>query len=367
MRSGWVKQGLLLMSCAALTACSAGDAAGNLVGGSVGGRWGEAARAAVGGSLDSWQQQNTKFSPEQEYFLGRAVAAEAVAKYGLDQDETRQQYVREIGASIVRLSSRLKDTYGGYHFAVLDSDEQNGLSGPGGYVFITRGALLRCNDEDEVAAILCHELGHVSLMHGERIIRAGRSWQAGAQVIGRIVGAAADADNGALSGSITKMLGDVSGELVRTLTETGYGREFELEADREGTFLLYDVGYDAASIRDYLQAAPGRPQGTWASHPPAAMRIAALEDVAQRYGGDFDGGAGRAARAARYQRTLGAGGATAAMPAMPMSPPGGSASVSDPVLGEVVETRVIHTPADPLLPPGAPHGLPPVPGGGAAR
>ena len=344
MGSGRVSRGLLGLTCLALAACSAGDVAGNLVGGSVGGRWGEAARAAVGGSLDSWQQQNTKFSPEQEYYLGRAVAAEAVAKYGLDPHEPHQQYVREIGAAIVRLSSRLRDTYGGYHFAVLDTDEQNGLSGPGGYVFITRGALMRCQNEDEVAAILCHELAHVSLLHGERVIRTGRAWQAGAQVVGRIVGAAADADGGALSGNISRMLGDVSGELVRTLSETGYGREFEFEADREGTFLLYDVGYDAASISDYLKAAPGRQQGTWSTHPPAAQRISALADVVQEYGGAFDGGAGKAARTARYQRTLGLAGSEDVMPSVPMSLPGSAMPATDPVLGEVVETRVIEAP-----------------------
>jgi hypothetical protein len=94
------------------------------------------------------------------------------------------------------------------------------------------------------------------------------------------------------------------------------------------------------------------------------MRIAALEDVVQRYGGDFDGGVGKAARTARFQRTLGVGGGATAVPPSGALP-AASAAANDPVLGEVVETRVIHNPSDPLLPPAAPHGLPPLPDGRA--
>ena len=77
--------GLLLLVA---TGCRAGDVAGNLVGGLFGGgRVSDVTRAAVGGAVDSAQQQWTKFSPEQEYYLGRAVAAEAIATYGLDPQD----------------------------------------------------------------------------------------------------------------------------------------------------------------------------------------------------------------------------------------------------------------------------------------
>lgn len=342
---------MLAAVCAAvaLAGCSAGDVAGNIVGNSIGaGNLREMARAGVGGALDSIQQQRTKFSPEQEYFLGRAVAAEAIAKYGLDPDPARQAYVRKIGASIVRLSSRLKGTYGGYHFAVLDSDEANGLSGPGGYVFITRGALLRCQNEDEVAGILCHELAHVSLQHGESVIRAGSRWQAGAQVLGRLVGAAAGADDNALSSNVSQLLGDVAGDFVRDLSQTGYGQRFEYEADREGSFLLYDVGYDAASIRDYLEASPGRSRQTWSTHPPADERIAALEPVVATWGGVFDDGSAKASRTARFQQLMGG---APAMPTAAIDPLLGEGMPAGPQVGEVVETRDLPPVATPATPP----------------
>ncbi len=287
-----------------LSACSAGDVAGNIVGGGVGGRWGDVARAAVGGAVDSVQQLNTKYSPEQEYYLGRAVAAAAVARYGLDPNELYQQYVRNVGATLVATSERLKGTYGGYHFAVLDTDEANGISGPGGYVFVTRGAFERCQSEDELAGILAHELAHVSLQHGEAVIRSGRTHQAAMATLFRVASAAGGADQSALTGGMAKYMGEVAGDLVRTLAEDGYGHDLEYEADYEGTLILYDVGYDASSVQDYLKATPKRKQGTWSTHPPAAARIARLQETVDTYGGPFDGGVGKAARTARFRNIL---------------------------------------------------------------
>ena len=122
-------------------ACRPGDIAGNATGGLLGGKGGDVVRAVVATAADSYEQMATHFSPEQEYYLGRSVAANLIAKNGLDPDESRQQYVRRIGASIVALSARVNMTYGGYHFAVLNGAQPNGMSGPGGFVFITRGAL----------------------------------------------------------------------------------------------------------------------------------------------------------------------------------------------------------------------------------
>ncbi len=93
--------------------------------------------------------------------------------YGLDPDEGMQQYVRAVGAALVELSDRVPATYGGWHFAVLDTDIANGICGPGGFVLVTRGAVKRCRDEEELAGILAHEIAHVSLRHGEAILRSG--------------------------------------------------------------------------------------------------------------------------------------------------------------------------------------------------
>src|SRR5262245_17829048 len=101
---------------AALCACRVGDVGGNVVRNAFGhsGRAGDVAAATFQSASDIVQQVNTRFSPEQEYYLGRAVAANFVARYGLDPDEARQETVRRIGAALVSLSSRIRTTYGGY-------------------------------------------------------------------------------------------------------------------------------------------------------------------------------------------------------------------------------------------------------------
>ena len=85
--------------------------------------------------------------------------------------------VKRIGAAIVTLSDRLRQTHGGWHFAVLNSDVPNGISGPGGFVLVTKGALSLARNEDEVAGILAHEMAHVAYKHGEQMIRKSREFQ----------------------------------------------------------------------------------------------------------------------------------------------------------------------------------------------
>jgi predicted Zn-dependent protease len=310
----------------ACVGCSAADIAGNAAGGLVGGgRAGEIARAAVSGAADTVQQLNVAFSPEQEYYLGRSVAATAIARYGLDPDERRQDYVRKVGAAIVALSDRLPATYGGYHFAVLDTDLENGLSGPGGFVMVTRGALLRCRSEDELAGILAHELAHVSFKHGEGVIRASPGWQSNIGTLFKVVGAAANANDQSVAPNMTQLLSDTARDLVKSLAEQGYGKEAEFQADHEGSLILYSVGYDGAAVREYLSASEGRMAKSWESHPEAAERIASLDKLAAEYGGGFDGGVGREARAKRWAAFL------AGQPVGTVIAPAGEAPPAGPV------------------------------------
>jgi predicted Zn-dependent protease len=296
---------LLALAALPLAGCSAGDIFGNAAGAVAGGgRAGEIARAAVSGAADTHQQMSHALSPEQEYYLGRAVAASAVAEYGLDPDERRQDYVRKVGAAIVAISERLNATYGGYHFGVLNADVENGLSGPGGFVLVTRGAMLRCRSEDELAGILCHELAHVRLKHGEAMIRRTPGWERNMGTIFKVIGAAANADDHSIQPNMTQLLGDSVADFMKAMKDQGYSKEFEFQADREGTLLLYDVGYDAGAIRSYLTASDGREAKTWENHPPPGERVAALDEAAKEFGGGFDGGVGKAARDARWKAFL---------------------------------------------------------------
>ena len=110
---------------------------------------------------------------EEEYYIGRSVAALILSKYPVYQNEPLTRYINLIGTAVAAYSSR-PETYAGYHFLILDSAEINALAAPGGFVFITKGLLAVCRDEEMLAAVLAHEVGHVAGKHGLQAIKQSR-------------------------------------------------------------------------------------------------------------------------------------------------------------------------------------------------
>ena len=102
--------------------------------------------------------------PEIEPALGQAVAVQATSRTPLYRDEKLTRYVTLVGRTVAASS---KEPGYKYYFAILDTDTVNAASGPHGYIMITRGALTRMHDESELAGVLGHEIGHVSLHHGQ--------------------------------------------------------------------------------------------------------------------------------------------------------------------------------------------------------
>ena len=304
-----MKRAVLALSLAALAlgACRTGDVAGNLARAGLGSAGAGAASdviaAGVTGFVDTAEQINTQFSPEQEYYLGRAVAANVIAQYGLDPDEGRQAYVRRVGATLVTLAPRIAATHGGYHFAVLASPSVNGLSGPGGFVFVTRGALDACRSEDQVAGLLAHEIAHVSLRHGESVIRTTENFRAGAGALGRVVGAAAG--SGQFESKMYDLFSSTAAGFARDLADRGYGPELEYKADTEATYILYFAGYDAGGLAAFLRGLPSKEVPAWTAHPGNADRAERLAAQVSTYGGRSDA-AGADARHARFAAATGA-------------------------------------------------------------
>ncbi|RPJ39713.1 MAG: peptidase M48, partial [Planctomycetaceae bacterium] len=117
----------------------------------------------------SWQD----LTPEQEYYVGRAVAAQVLQSYPpLDRPQANE-YLNLLGQSLAIFSER-PETFGGYHFLLLDSDEINAFAAPGGLILVSRGMLRCCQSEDELAAVLAHEICHVEQKHGLSAIKQSR-------------------------------------------------------------------------------------------------------------------------------------------------------------------------------------------------
>lgn len=270
---------------------SAGDAAGKIggellrrFGGKDGRKVADVAETAIASVTDYMTQLNKKFTPAQEYYLGRAVAANALARYGVDPDSARRKYVRLIGEALIRTSSRVPENYGGYHFEVLNSDEVNGVSGPGGFVLLTRGAVLSCRSEDQLAALIAHELAHATLKHGEQVVRQGEKFQGFVGGLARIGASAAGVNDASFAQGLVNFFGQVVGEMSTTAVDHGYGRQLEFVADAESTNILYDVFYDHAAMAAWLTGHAEGHAHHGATHAPPQVRAQALAPLLQQLG-----------------------------------------------------------------------------------
>ena len=115
------------------------------------------------------------FTVEEEVALGRVVAARVLATYPLADDDKLQKYVTLVGKTVALQSSRPDLDW---HFAVIETDMVNAFSCPGGYVFITTGAMAQIGSEAELAVVLGHEIAHATEKHIlKEIKRAIKVWR----------------------------------------------------------------------------------------------------------------------------------------------------------------------------------------------
>jgi predicted Zn-dependent protease len=215
-------------------------------------------------------------TPEQEYYIGRAVVAQVLQTYPpLDQPEANT-YLNLLGQSLAIFSDR-PETFGGYHFLLLDSDEINAFAGPGGLILVTRGMLRCCETEDELAAVLAHEICHVEKKHGLSAIKQGRLTEAFTIIAAESAKQLGSEELASLTREFEASVGDV----VMTLTTSGYSRTQEREADAAAVQLLRRAGYPEASIITMLtrmdeRLADAGGLGFAKTHPSAQDRADAL-------------------------------------------------------------------------------------------
>ena len=162
---------------------------------------------------------------------GEKMYREFVAGNQLYADERWQQYVRDIGE---RLLEHTPDAGEEYHFSILDNDQVNAFATGDGYIFVSRGLLAFLQSEDELAAVVGHEIGHVVGRH----MRKRKVTDIAGKSLGMIA---------AIATGRGELMRDVANPLT-TLLVSGYGREMELEADRLGGEFMARAGYDPEAI-----------------------------------------------------------------------------------------------------------------------
>ena len=201
----------------------------------------------------------------QEIEMGREADKEAVASFGLYQDDALQQYVHALGTRIAATTERPNLPW---TFRVVDDAAVNAFAIPGGFIYVTRGIMTHLNSEAELAAILGHEIGHVTARHSVSQL----SKQALAQV-------------GLAAGMILSPKFAQFGDLAQTamgLLFMKFSRSDESQADALSVRYMMAGGYDPRRLVDVFtmlqnlsqQEGAGRLPQWMSTHPDPENRQA---------------------------------------------------------------------------------------------
>lgn len=198
-------------------------------------------------TLEATSKAARPISDEEEYYVGRAVAARILSPYILLEDRSLTEYVNLIGQTIAMHSDR-PFTHGGYHFAILDTDEVNAFACPGGMIFITKGMINLTGNEDELASVIAHEIAHVNHRDGISSIKSAR-WTEALTIIG--TEAAKQYGSAELSRLVSIFEGSID-DVFKTLVVSGYSQSQEYMADETAVVYLTKTGYNPSALKDFL-------------------------------------------------------------------------------------------------------------------
>ena len=207
-------------------------------------------------------------SERRELEVGKEEHEKLMTSAQVYQDEALGAYVNQVGQKLAAASDRPELEY---HFTIIDSPDINAFALPGGYVYINRGLMTFLTTEAQLAAVLGHEIGHITARHAVRQQTASRS--------SKILSTAVVIATGVSS------LGEVA-DLYGGALISGYGREMELEADGLGAEYLMRAGYDSNAMvevisvlknhEDFMKKTSNRGpayHGLFASHPRNDTRL----------------------------------------------------------------------------------------------
>jgi predicted Zn-dependent protease len=226
----------------------------------------------------SGRTELTLVSTEKEKKIGEEEAKKVEEEMGLLEDARLTAYLDALGQRLAKESPR-QDVV--YRFHVVDTIEPNAFALPGGYVYVSRGLLALVNDEDELAGVIGHEVGHVAARHSvQKISKQGPM----AVVFGIVSG---------ITGLVVPAVGDLIGgiaDLTQSLVFARYSRSQETEADRVGQDMAARAGWDPAAMStflttlgrevDLMSKGPRKPT-FFDSHPATPDRVAKTAEHAK--------------------------------------------------------------------------------------
>lgn len=216
------------------------------------------------------RNQTVSLSPEQEIAIGLQSAPSMAQQHGgLHPSNDLQAFVDNVGNKLVNNSIAQKTPYK-YQFHLL-ADERtiNAFALPGGQIFITYALFSKLENEDQLAGVLGHEIGHVLGKHSNERITNANFWQVLAM-------GASSIDMGA----VAQQYGQ--GQLLKN------GRGDELESDALGVKFMIDAGYNPNEMIGVMKilktaAGPNRVPEFQSTHPDPENRIEHIKATIEKY------------------------------------------------------------------------------------
>jgi predicted Zn-dependent protease len=235
------------------------------------------------------QSLTEEIRPDQEYYVGRAVATNILARHeyryvdkasiARGELDGMTRYVNDVGQLVAAaaLESRRDGDrpapVAGFHFVVVESDKINAFAAPGGYVFITTAAVKTARSEDELAALLAHEVAHVVRGHALGNIQKSRYAGVSAELLQAAGTATLTPEQ---LNQLNQLLEGIINDTLEAMFVKGYSRDTEFEADEVGVAIAARAGYDPKAMSRFLDSLAKQQAtsegGFYATHPSTKER-----------------------------------------------------------------------------------------------
>lgn len=212
---------------------------------------------------------------EAEIRFGKTISARILGQFPVYENEKLNRYVNLVGKSLALNSSRDDIEF---RFSVLDAKFINAYSAPGGYIFVTRGAIDAMQDEAELAAVLAHEIAHITEKHIVKEFKIKGIEKGATAGVTRLLGSSKSSAQALFSQAVDNA--------VNKLLDKGFKQEDELDADRVALLLLANTGYDPSALSRYLKrikkaANKQKDSKHKPTHPPTSKRINSLKQISK--------------------------------------------------------------------------------------
>jgi predicted Zn-dependent protease len=187
--------------------------------------------------------ENATFNLEQEIKIGERFYRHLLARGMVETDPLLDRYINDMGARLLSaLDRRVRD----YRFFIVRDGSINAFALPGGYIGIHVGLILSAETPDQLASVMAHEIAHVRLKHGLKLMEKSNSVTSATMLTllaGLLVGGGTD-----LGAAL--VYGGVAGGQQ---TMVNYTRDFEYEADRLGIQLLQGAEFDGRGMVEFFE------------------------------------------------------------------------------------------------------------------